>query len=173
MTRQRRFFLPLHTLATGLLLGLFFFLGACTVPSGPATPVQSVTTITPGITASPASTSVPHSNEPVAISTATIQADVVLTESEHQQLTTVKVGQIINVSDFPDHEWVIDFRPEVLSLLTPPEKVKQPGVSGWFFQAIAAGNTAIVLDSIPPPCPGKTPCPPNVIRFVFPIQVIP
>lgn len=102
-----------------------------------------------------------------------IHADFVLTDSQHQQLTTVKVGQIINVSDFPEYEWSVSYRPEVLLALTLPSEMKKPGAGGWFFRVIAPGNTEIVLDSIPPPCPGGTPCPPMRIGFVFPIHAEP
>ncbi|MCG3209544.1 MAG: hypothetical protein FOGNACKC_03171 [Anaerolineae bacterium] len=97
-------------------------------------------------------------------------ADVVLTEAQHQIPTTVKVGQIINVRVLADVQWTVDYRPEVLTALTPPEQMSQPGAKGWFFQVSAPGNTEIALESIAPPCPGGTPCPPNIMRFVFPIQ---
>jgi hypothetical protein len=100
-------------------------------------------------------------------------ADVVITPASHQQVTTVKVGQIIKVTDAPDLEWGVSYRPEVLLALTPPEKMSNPGSAGWVFRVIAPGNTEIVLESIAPPCPGPTPCPPNVVRLVFPIEAVP
>jgi hypothetical protein len=178
MARQTRTHLLQHTFATGMLLGLFLFLGACTVPSSLATSILSVATNpangTPIMTGSPISASGSSSNEPIATSAATdIHADVVLTDSQHQQLTTVKVGQIINVSDFPEYEWSVSYRPQVLLALTLPEEMKKPGAGGWFFRVVAPGNTEIVLESIPLPCPGGTPCPPMRMGFVFPIHAEP
>lgn len=150
---------PLHSLAFGILPGLFLFLGACTTPSNS----------TPGMVetqALPSSTVIP-------VTTTDIHADIVLTESQHQQLTTVKVGQIINVSDFSGFEWSVSYYDQILLVLTLPEKMKQPGAAGWFFRVIAPGNTEIVLESIAPPCPGGTLCPPNIMRWVFPIQAEP
>ncbi|MBI5301006.1 MAG: protease inhibitor I42 family protein [Chloroflexi bacterium] len=146
-------------------------LGACATPTVPAsaTPTAAATRV-PG-SASPASASpTPIAVTPIAT---TIRADVVLTESHHQIATTVKVGQIINVVDFPGYEWNVNYYDQVLLALTLPEKMKKPGASGWFFRVIAAGHTEIVLESIPPPCPGGTPCPPNIVRWVFPIQAVP
>lgn len=126
------------------------------------------------MTDSSISTSDPSLNEPATTLAATdIHADVILTESQQQQLTTVKVGQIINIPGESEFEWSVSYYDQVLLALTPPEEMKQPGDAGWFFRAIAPGNTEIVLESIPPPCPDGTPCPPAIIRFVFPIQVIP
>ena len=67
-------------------------------------------------------------------------------------------------------QWTVNYRAEVLAPLTPPEQMEQPGADGWFFQVIAPGNTEIALESKAPACPGSKPCPPNVRRFVFPIQ---
>ena len=150
---------PLHFLTFGILLASLLFLSACAAP-GISTPSTMATLTSPTAT--------------VVIAPATvIQADIVLTESQHQQLTTVKVGQIINVLDFPEFEWSVGYRSEILLALTPPEKIKQPGSGGWFFRVIAPGFTEIVLESIAPPCPAGTLCPPNITRWVFPIQAEP
>lgn len=102
-----------------------------------------------------------------------IHADIILTESQNQIPTTVKVGQIIQLQISANAKWTLNFRPEVLSLLTPHEQASQPGLAGWFFRAIAPGSTEIALESIPPLCLDGTVCPPNLMRFVFPIQVAP
>ena len=130
-----------------------WLLGACTAGS-PATmePIQSMPTT------------------PSTETATAIPADVILTEAQHQILTIVKVGQIINVAPLPEHEWTVNYRDLILQVLTPPEKIKQPGAGGWFFRVIAPGSTEIVFESIPQPCPGGTPSPPAIIRFVFPIQ---
>ena len=110
---------------------------------------------------------------PEAAPATAVHADVVITSGHHQQLTTVKVGETINVVDSPDFEWSVSYRPEVLLALTPPEKMNKPGPRGWVFRAIAPGNTEIMIESSAPPCPGGTPCSPNIVRWVFPIQVVP
>lgn len=159
LRRDRVVCQPPHFLIFGILLAPLLFLGACAAP-GISTPGTMSTLTSPTAT--------------VVITTATvIHADIVLTESQHQQLTTAKVGQIINVLDLPEFEWSVSYYDQVLLALTPPEKIKQPGASGWFFRVIAPGNTEIVLESIAPPCPASTLCPPNIIRWVFPIQAEP
>ena len=93
-----------------------------------------------------------------------------LRESQRDIPTTVKVGQVINLRVSTEAQWTVDYRPEVLAALTPPEQMSQPGPDGWFFRVIAPGATAIALENIPPPCPGGTPCPPARMSLVFPIQ---
>lgn len=97
-------------------------------------------------------------------------ADVVLTESQRDIPTTVKVGQVINLRVATDAQWTVSYRPEVLTALTPPEQMEQPGPDGWFFRVVGPGATAIALESIPLPCPDGTPCPPARMSLVFPIQ---
>jgi len=104
------------------------------------------------------------------IPTTDVAVDVVLTEVDHQILTTVKVGQVINVKVVADAQWTVSYRAEVLESLTLPENMSQPGDTGWLFRVIAPGSTEIVLESIPPTCADGTPCPPNPMRFVFPIH---
>lgn len=99
-----------------------------------------------------------------------IMADVVLTESQHQIPTTVKVGQVINVRLAAEAQWTVNYRPEVLAALTAPEQMSQPGPDGWFLQVIAPGRTEIRLESKAAPCPSGNSCPPNIRRFVFPVQ---
>lgn len=105
--------------------------------------------------------------------TGPILADIVLTEAQHQILTTVKVGQVLNVRLAAEAQWTVNYRSEVLTALTAPEQVSQPGPDGWFFQVIAPGRTEITLQSRASPCPSGKSCPPNVMRFVFPIQAEP
>ena len=99
-------------------------------------------------------------------------ADITLDPNQVDPVT-VKVGQVINIPDDPGFEWIVSYRPEVLVALTPPERIGKPGPVGWFFRAVGPGSTEIVLESVPPPCRGGTPCPPNVVRRVFSIQSIP
>lgn len=101
----------------------------------------------------------------------TPHADITLSRDQADPVT-VKVGQIINIPDDPSFSWDVNYRPEVLLALTPPEQISKPGPAGWFFRAIGAGNTEITLESVPPPCPSGKSCPPNTIRLVFPITVV-
>lgn len=110
-------------------------------------------------------------NSPIPEMSTAIHADVILTESQHQIPTTILVGEIINVRVVAEAQWTVSYRSEVLEALTPPEAMNQPGSAGWFFRAIAPGSTELFLESIPPECPAGTACPPNLMRFVFPIQV--
>jgi len=155
-----------------------FFLGACASPARVTTLTPPAVTapgpMTPGMTASPLPDRTPTPvASPTPTNLAATRADVVLTEAQQQIETTVKVGQIINVQDLPGQEWNVSYRSEVLSPLTPPDKMQQPGADGWFFRVNAAGHTEIVLTSQTPPCPAGTTCPPNIMRIVFPVQAQP
>ena len=152
--RLRRF---RYFLAPGLWLATLLLIGACAPPPRARLQPASASPIAPLETAAPA----------------VVHADLVITLAAQEQTTTVKVGQVINVSDFPNFEWSLSYRPNVLLMLTATEKIKQPGADGWFFRAIAPGATEIVLQSLAASCPAGTPCPPNVIRYKFPIQAVP
>jgi hypothetical protein len=102
-----------------------------------------------------------------------VHADVVLTAGQDQQPTTVRVGQVIKVVEASEADWSVSYRPEVLRALTPLERMRKPGPEGWLFRAIIPGATEITLESSAPPCPPGQPCAPNVMRRVFPIQVVP
>lgn len=172
---------PLHVLGRGVLPGLLICLCACT-ETATLTPTALPTVSKPAnATPSTTATLIPTRTLPAPVSptlavtqtATTIRADIVLSPAQHQQETTVKVGQIINIPGSPAFEWSVDYGDQVLLALTPREMMKQPGASGWFFRAIAPGSTAILLDSIPPPCPGGIPCSPMPISLVFPIRVVP
>lgn len=109
---------------------------------------------------------------PSAGAAGTSHADITLSRDQADPVT-VKVGQIINIPDEPSFAWDVNYRPEVLLALTPPEQISKPGPAGWFFRAIGAGNTEISLESVPPPCPSGNSCPPNNLRLVFQITVVP
>jgi len=172
-----------HTNSTSLkflvAFAMLLSLGACTTPTPVPLPTATQPAqVTPSLVATPIPTSIqpaPPISTPIAVSPSVtaIHADIILTESQVQQPTTVKVGQIINVQVSASAQWTVNYRDLVLQALTPPEKMKQPGASGWFFRALAPGNTEIALESVPPTCPPGTVCPPAIIRFVFPIQVTP
>lgn len=101
-----------------------------------------------------------------------LQADITLTKAQHQQTTSAQVGDVINVRGFTEGNWTISYNATFLELLTTPEIVSHPGPDGWFFRTLAPGETVILLESVPPPCPTE-PCMPNIQRFEFPVQVVP
>ena len=149
-------------------LGLFAFsllmvggLNACE-PGNAQTPFP-----TQGIAPTPS----PVSPTPMHTATPSFQAEITLTEAQHQQTISVQVGKVINVHGFSG-SWMVSYSPEFLELMTAPEFIHQPGPEGWYFRALAPGETVILLESIPPSCPSE-PCMPNIQRFEFPIQVVP
>lgn len=127
----------------------------------------------PKVTLTPSTTPSTSTPDAVPASATAMQADVVLGVGQNNQTIIVHVGQILNIPNDFGFEWNISFNPDILQALTPTERSRQPGPEGWFFKAIAPGKTTILLTSIPPRCPAGSPCPPNVIRLVFPIQAQP
>jgi hypothetical protein len=60
----------------------------------------------------------------------------------------LSVGQTVVVKPpLETVEWTVDYAPEVLSALTPPEKMSAPGPEGWLFEARAPGETDLTLTS--------------------------
>ncbi|MBI5029518.1 MAG: hypothetical protein HZB51_03255 [Chloroflexi bacterium] len=173
--RENKFFrLRLSELAIGLMLSLL--LAACSTATPTPSPTPSRVpshTATPSVLPSQILTSTPTLAALPTTAATPIRADVVLSLAQHQQETTVKVGQILNVQSPSDLSWNIGYRSEILLALTPADKLKQPGTEGWFFRVIAPGNTTIQLESIAPPCLGPMPCPPNIMRLQFPIKALP
>lgn len=150
-----------------LLVVLGVGLGGCAGEQEQESNAAATPSLTPhSATLTPAPTLTPTATPP-------LQADVWLTEAQNQQPLTVQVGQIINLAYDPEYEWAISYRAEILLALKPAETMSQPGADGWFFRVIAPGTTEIVLESQAAPCPDNTPCMPNILRFVFPIEAIP
>lgn len=118
-------------------------------------------------------TPLPTETSPTSATPVPPTPDVItLTEAQHQQTISVSVGKVINLRGFAEGNWTLSYNATFLELLTAPEIVSQPGPDGWFFQALAPGETVILLESVPPPCPTE-PCMPNIQRFEFPLQVVP
>jgi hypothetical protein len=157
----------------GLVLVLWFCLSGCTVQQVRVTAAAATLPATPS-PYSPIPSLTPSRTQTLEPTTESVpQANVVLTQDQDQQLTTIQVGQIINLANDPEFEWTISYRSEILLALTPEEAMSQPGSEGWFFRVIAPGATEIVLESKAAPCPDNTPCMPNVMRFIFPIEAVP
>ncbi len=136
-------------------------------PENVETPVSAPP---PGITL-PTPVSTPTPVAPAPTDAAPPLPDLILTEAQHQQAISIQIGKVINVRGFSG-SWMVSYAPEILELITAPERVNDPGPEGWFFRTIAPGETVILLESVPPPCPSE-PCMPNIQRFEFPIQVVP
>jgi hypothetical protein len=65
------------------------------------------------------------------------------------QVVTVQVRQTLRVArpaDFSD--WQVDYSSDVLKALTPPDQMRSPGPDGWRFQAIARGETDLVVTPV-------------------------
>lgn len=98
--------------------------------------------------------------------------DVVITPAQLGQVISVSKGQVIAVTNpGVSMQWQLSYSDTVLELLTPQEKVREPGPDGWLFRAAASGKTDLQLTSIPIACSSNTPCPPMSAKFVFTIQV--
>lgn len=89
------------------------------------------------------------------------------------KLVTVFVGDIFAISvPQGSPKWKVDYAGSVVEPLTPVENMEEPGSQGWFFRAIATGQTDIRLTSHTPPCESSVPCPPAPpIVFVFTLEV--
>ncbi len=171
MMRQRAWLIryPQAFRGLGMFAFLLFLIGglqACE-PVNLQTPSPSE-----GITSPAAPENTPTPAAPTQVIPPTLQADITLTEVQSQQTTSVQVGNEINVRGFTEGNWTISYNTTFLELMTAPEIVNQPGPDGWFFRALTPGETVILLESVPPPCPSE-PCMPNIQRFEFLIQVVP
>ena len=89
------------------------------------------------------------------------------------QEITLAVGDVFAIS-LPDQKftWQVNFADTVIQPLTPLEKMGQPDLPGWLFQAVAKGKTDVRVTARATPCDPGTPCPPAPpITFVFTIEV--
>jgi hypothetical protein len=101
-----------------------------------------------------------------------VNPDIVITPNQYRSPITVSVGKRISILrplDIP--EWQTDYDGTLLAPLTPPEKMRAPGPGGWLFQAIAPGESDVVLTSVAPLSRDSGSPPPAVARFVFTINV--
>jgi hypothetical protein len=84
----------------------------------------------------------------------------------------VRVGQTLGVQPPAQNgEWQVDYDAESLRLVTPEAELTTPGVRGWVWQAVKAGESDLVVTSrvkcaVPP-------CAPNVAKFPLQVQVRP
>lgn len=101
------------------------------------------------------------------------QVDVILQPDRSGQTVSVRQGQVIGVpSPAPDMEWQVSFDSNFLESLIPPDRMRVPGKQGWFFHAIAPGETELLLTSIATPCEEGRPCLPTVMQFSYVIKIV-
>jgi hypothetical protein len=75
------------------------------------------------------------------------QLEVVASQSGQQ--IQVRLGETFVVRPPPEaSEWELDFAPEILQLLTPPELARAPGSGGWQFRAVGAGDTDLTITGV-------------------------
>ncbi|MGB8644470.1 MAG: hypothetical protein WCF84_04485 [Anaerolineae bacterium] len=101
-------------------------------------------------------------------------ANVVITPGLPASVTTVRVGQVIQIRITTTASWQVSYDPTYLVSLQPESQMQNPGPAGWFFRALAPGESDVTLTGIAPPCTGGVPCPPpNVPQLSFTIKVVP
>lgn len=130
------------------------FAVACASPSGQRS-----------VIADPITTQLPTT--PTSISAGT--ADVIITQFE--SATVVRAGQTVGL--MPPRagvRWQVTFSPAAVQLLTPGDRLAEPGDEGWVWKALAPGSTEITLTSVPPPC-ANPPCAPNVFRMTITLDI--
>jgi hypothetical protein len=94
------------------------------------------------------------------------EPDVVIGPEQYGQTFRLSVGQTVAVKPPVENaEWTVDYAGEVLSALTPQEKMRAPGPEGWLFEAKAPGQTDVMFTSGPNAATG----PPA--RFTVTVQV--
>jgi hypothetical protein len=100
------------------------------------------------------------------------KADVVVTDMASPHPVSAAVGQTIGIV-WPGgaNVWQVDFPPDELTLLTPPNKVSAPGPQGWVWRAVKAGDAEIVLTARVP-CPSP-PCEENPARYTVTMRIRP
>lgn len=97
-------------------------------------------------------------------------ADVVVKNMMAPGAVQMVVGQTLGIVTTADGaSWQVDYDEDRLTLLTPKDRVQQPGDEGWVWRAAAPGRVEIVLTTRPP-CPNP-PCPPNPARMTVTVDV--
>lgn len=82
----------------------------------------------------------------------------------------VRMGQTVGMQPPAQGvDWQVDFDNESLRLITPAEELAAPGVRGWVWLAVKAGESELVLTSRTR-C-SVLPCAPNVMKFTVQLDV--
>jgi hypothetical protein len=141
---------------------------AAAAPEKPAPPL-----LTPKPVSSPAKPSTPPGGQKPDVSKPipmASKADVVVTDMAAGRTVFVNVGQTLGVVGSTDATtWQVDYTGEALKMLTPADRVKQPGQAGWVWRAMSPGTVEVAFTS-KPPCPVR-PCESNPMRVAFPVEV--
>lgn len=92
-------------------------------------------------------------------------------ENAQRRSVEVQNGEIFQVKR-PSlaSEWHIVFSPDLVELLTSPEKRRSPGRDGWFFRALSQGKSHLVFTSIVS-CDSPVPCPMMPARLELAIDI--
>ncbi len=137
------------------------------LPETPPSAAAHTPTAQPSFpTTSPSITPPPPASTPLA--------KIIVGPADVGHTVVVHVNQQINLVPISTElTWQVDYESSILTALTPPDKMNMPGPEGWLFQAVAVGETDLVVTSIPAPCLPGTPCAPMPARVGVTIQVQP
>lgn len=125
-----------------------------------------------GVESPPVSTTAPTSTVSLVITSS--PNTVIVSPAQAGQTIVVRVNQYVVVLPMSTEiTWQVDYDSSILTALTPIDKMNMPGPNGWLFQAVAAGQTDLVMTSVPAPCPPGTPCAPMPARVTITIEVQP
>ena len=157
-----------------LLLILSQGLVAC-IPSSPPSQEthQPQWTLIPATSAT-ASVSLSPTSTKWLSATATVLGEIDLTPAQSNQSISIPVGQVIVVENpGKSTEWQLDYEASILAPLAPSQELNSINPENWRLQAVALGQTNLVLTSISLPCSSNADCPPASVQFTFTIEVIP
>lgn len=95
--------------------------------------------------------------------------DIVVTAKTWRSGLTVTVGATFRVPPPMEmNAWTLVYSDEVLRLLTPSDRVKQPGSDGWRFEARTRGEAEITVNGFAGATPGAQP---NAPKFTLKVRV--
>lgn len=129
----------------------------------PPAPTAAAPTLTPAPTAlpiSPPTRATPAGPQP--------GAELEIGPAQLGQVIAIRIGQVIHLMpplDLP--VWDVSYPSDQFRMLTAADQIHAPGPAGWRLEAIAAGQSQIILTSRPAACPGPQLCPAASARFEF------
>ena len=147
-------------------------LAACGSPTTPEATTAAYPIATPPSSPYPAPDTTPTSSDLATQPTPLMDVSqvIILRREQMDQPVALRVGQALFVANpNPSVEWQIDYVGEILQSIPALEGWAAPEEQGWYFQAIAPGQTDLAFSSLTP-C-SNPPCPPASMRMVFSIEV--
>lgn len=150
-----------HDWVIGMLV---LVLSGCSLQPAGTTPTQTLAPPSPTATITEATTA-PESTPLARVIVSPAQAGRTIIVGVNQQIVVLPMSTELT--------WQVDYDSSILTVLTPADKMSQPGPDGWLFQTAAAGQTDLVMTSVPAPCPPNVPCAPMPARVGVTIQVQP